>query len=98
MNRERALTELAEISSDIKAQGVDAMYLFGSTARGAAGAESDVDLFVDLAPGTRFNAFDLLELRAWLERRLRARVDLTTREGLHPRLRRAIEDEALRVF
>ena len=59
---------------------------------------SDVDLFIDYDQGSRFNAFDLLEIKSLVEQRLGATVDLTTRDGLHPRLRPEIEREAIKVF
>jgi uncharacterized protein len=69
-----------------------------STARNAARDGSDVDIFVEAEPEARFNAFDLIDVKSILEKRLAVRVDLTTREGLHPRLRDHIEREAIRVF
>jgi len=98
LNRDRALRELARCSEEAKAHGVRALYLFGSTARNAARDGSDVDVFIETDPGARFNAFDLIDVKAILESRLAAQVDLTTRDGLHPRLRDQIEREAIRVF
>ena len=84
MNRARALAELTACSSEVRARGVRALYLFGSTARGEARDRSDVDIFIETDPATRFNAFDLVDVKTILEERLAAHVDLTTREGLHP--------------
>jgi uncharacterized protein len=60
--------------------------------------DSDVDIFVEAERPDRFNAFDLIDVKAILEKRLDAHVDLTTRDGLHPRLREQIERDAIRVF
>lgn len=95
MRRQSALARLGECVGEMKALGVQSLYLFGSPARDEA---SDVDLFVHAEPTSRFDAFDLVERKAWLEQRLAAKVDLATREGLHLRLRTAIEGEAVRVF
>ena len=59
---------------------------------------SDVDIFIEAEQADQFNAFDLIEVKTLLERRLDAHVDLTTRDGLHPRLREQIEREAIQVF
>ena len=98
LNRDRTLAELNACSSEIRARGVRALYLFGSTARDAARDGSDIDIFIEADPKTRFNAFDLIDVKLFLEKHLAARVDLTTREGQHPRLREQIEREAIRVF
>ncbi len=98
MNRDRALAELRGCSSEVRAHGVRALYLFGSTARDAASAGSDVDIFIEAEPAARFNAFDRIDVKTFLENCLEAPVDLTTRDGLHPRLRDQIEREAIQVF
>lgn len=92
------MAELTGCSSEVRARGVRALYLFGSTARDAACDGSDVDIFIEADPAARFNAFDLIDVKTILEKRLAAHVDLTTRDGLHPRLRDRIEREAIRVF
>jgi predicted nucleotidyltransferase len=84
--------------AEIGAHGVRALYLFGSTARDVAREDSDVDIFIEVEREDRFNAFDLIDVKTILEKRLDAHVDLTTRDGLHPRLREQIEREAIRVF
>ncbi len=98
MNRDQVLTELRGCLPEIRAHGIRALYLFGSTAQGVARDDSDVDIFIEAEQADRFNAFDLIEVKTILERRLDAHVDLTTRDGLHPRLREQIEREAIRVF
>ena len=98
MNRDRVLTELRSCLSEIRAHGVRALYLFGSTARDVARQDSDVDIFIEAEQADQFNAFDLIEVKTIVEGRLDAHVDLTTRDGLHPRLREQIEREAIRVF
>ena len=98
MNRDCALAELTGCTSEVRARGVRALYLFGSTARNAARDASDVDIFIEAEPAARFNAFDLIDVKSIPEKRLAARVDLTTRDGLHPRLRDHIERQAIRVF
>jgi predicted nucleotidyltransferase len=82
----------------MRARGVRALYLFGSTAGGAARDDSDVDIFIEPERVDRFNAFDLIDVKTILEERLDPHIDITTRDGLHPRLRERIEREAIQVF
>jgi predicted nucleotidyltransferase len=98
LNKDRVLTELRDCLPEIRARGVRALYLFGSTARGVARDDSDIDMFIEPERADRFNAFDLIDVKLILEQRLDAHVDLTTHDGLHPRLKEQIEREALQVF
>jgi uncharacterized protein len=98
MNRTEALKKLRPFAAALKARGATSLYLFGSTARNEAGGKSDLDLFLDYDPKSKFNAFDLVAAKRLLQRGLGVDVDLTTRAGLHPLLRKKIEAEATRVF
>lgn len=96
MRRQETIDLLRRHRDDIAAHGVRAMYLFGSTARDEATADSDVDLFIDYEEG--FSLLDLVALKEHVGRLLGSTPDLTTRAGLHPLLRDGILHEAERVF
>lgn len=67
--------------------------VFGSAARGEAGAESDIDLLVDVGPfRTPFFPGGLL---ADLEELLGCKVDVVTEEGLHWYIRDRVLNEAV---
>ncbi len=78
--------------------GATTLYLFGSVGENTSDATSDIDLFIDYDMASRFNAFDLVGLKQFLEDALNVDVDITTRDGLHPMLRGEIEQSAIRVF
>jgi uncharacterized protein len=98
MNRIEAIDSLKRRADAIKAMGATSLYLFGSVAQDQAGRGSDLDLFIDYDPNGRFNAFDLVGIKQFLETELGVDIDITTRDGLHPMLRDAIEQSAIRVF
>ncbi|WP_439496396.1 nucleotidyltransferase family protein [Bosea sp. (in: a-proteobacteria)] len=98
MTRDEASLELARRADALRARGAQAAYLFGSTARNEATADSDIDVFIDVAPGRKFSLIDLAGMRSYLAEQLGVEIDLTTRKGLHPKLRAQIEGEAVRVF
>jgi hypothetical protein len=97
MRRDDVIGRLRRHRAEIGRLGVRALYLFGSTARGEAGPESDVDLYFDY-DDPRFSLIELAELQTRLAELLGAPIDLMTRGSLHPRLRQEIEQSALQVF
>ncbi len=98
MTRDQAAFELTRRADALRARGAEAAFIFGSTARNEAGGDSDIDLFIDVAPGRKFSLIDLAGMRNFLVGELGVEIDLTTRKGLHPKLRAQIESEAIRVF
>jgi predicted nucleotidyltransferase len=98
MKRIDAVSQLQRYADVVRAMGATALYVFGSTVRDEAKETSDLDLFIDYDPNSRFNAFDLVGIKQFLEDELEIPVDVTTRDGLHPMLRRDIEQSAVRVF
>jgi len=67
--------------------------LFGSTARGEADEQSDIDLLVELDPGR--SLFDLGGLQYELEQLLGRPVDVVTERGLKARIRERVLREAV---
>ena len=98
MTRSEVLQRLKDRGAAIRAMGATSLFLFGSAARDEAIRSSDLDLFIDYDESSRFNAFDLVGIKQYLEGELGIEVDVTTRDGLHPMLRADIERSAVRVF
>jgi predicted nucleotidyltransferase len=64
----RSPQKIATFESALKARGATSLYLFGSTARNEAGKKSDLDLFLDYDPKSKFNALDLVAAKRFLQR------------------------------
>jgi predicted nucleotidyltransferase len=75
--------------------GVRRVALFGSTARDEATDASDLDILVDFDKAPPLDSF--LGLKYFLEDRLGLKVDLVTPDALKPRMRPAVEREAVDV-
>ena len=97
MNRKEAIARLKRHEAELKALGVDHLYLFGSTARVGAGEISDVDLFFDHKKG-RIGLYELIDVEERAASILGGRADVMTRASLHPALKKWIEDSAVLVF
>jgi predicted nucleotidyltransferase len=97
MKRDDAISLLQRHEADLKRLGVRGLYLFGSTARGDATDDSDVDLFFDYDKG-QLGLFDLMDVKACAAEILGREADIMTRDSLHRTLRQGIEDSAVRVF
>lgn len=96
--RDNIHTELKALERPLRERGLAALALFGSTARGTARPDSDVDVLIDIAPDVRFSLVDLVSVKDFLEDRLGRTVDVVTREGLDPGIRDRVIREARAVF
>lgn len=74
-------------------RGASNVRVFGSVARGEDTADSDIDLLVDLAPGT--GLFELGGLERELSDILGTRVDVAPSDSLRPTVSAAAESEAI---
>jgi predicted nucleotidyltransferase len=62
MTRDDAIARLRAHEAELKELGVEHLYLFGSTARGEARDDSDVDLFFDHPEGA-IGLYELMDVR-----------------------------------
>jgi len=73
---------------------VTELSVFGSTAKGNVGPESDIDLLVTFRPDATVGLVAFNRLRRELEDALGRRVDLVPRDGLKPVIRDEVLAEA----
>ncbi|MGH7813129.1 MAG: nucleotidyltransferase family protein [Candidatus Binataceae bacterium] len=97
MDPVEAITRLREHEAELKRLGVRHLYLFGSTVRGEARADSDIDLFFDYEKG-KLGLFELMDVKEAAARILGRKADIMTRDSIHRRLRDRIEETAVPVF
>ncbi len=97
MDRHTAIAKLKAHEAQLKRLGVQRLYLFGSTARGEAREDSDVDLFFDYEKG-KFGLFQLMDVKEATSGILGTKADIMTRDSLHRTLKQRIEASAVRVF
>jgi hypothetical protein len=98
MDRETAVHRLKSNKSRLRALGVKRLSLFGSTARGDAGAKSDVDLAVVLDDSAGIDLFRFAAISEHVARLLGTPVDLVVEPARNPRMQAQIERDRLRVY
>lgn len=96
MNAEQTINLISSRMPEFRQRfGVRTLSVFGSTVRGTASGQSDVDILVDLE-GPR-NSANYFGLQFELENLLGRDVDLVTTQALRAELRPRIEAELVSV-
>lgn len=98
MREEQTIDAIKRIAPQLLQKGVTGLSLFGSRMRGTARPDSDLDVIVDYAPESRFSLLDLVAIKRLIEEETGITADVMTRAGLHPLLKKQIENEAVRVY
>jgi uncharacterized protein len=96
MSKAELLVLLGGQQETLKSQfAVKSLAVFGSAARDALSATSDVDLLVEFETPSSFDAY--FDLKFFLEDLIGRPVDLVTKPGLRAELRERVEREAIHV-
>lgn len=92
MNVQQISTVLEQNKSNLASYGLRRVGIFGSTARGEAGASSDIDLLLDFDPRqkTYRNFYASTTL---LETLLSRPVDAVTPQALNPYIKPFVDDD-----
>lgn len=75
--------------------GATNIRIFGSTARGEGGPDSDIDLLIDLEHGR--SLLDLIAIKQDLQDLLGCEVDVVTEAAISPRIRDEIIHQAVNL-
>lgn len=92
------LSRLRTHSAELKARGIDHLWVFGSIARGDARLDSDLDLIAEIRPAVKMSMTGFASLRADLTDMVRHPVDLAEWTLLRPPVRARAHAEAVQVF
>lgn len=97
MNLKRALKLIKDNTVALRQDHkVEALFIFGSLARGEDSAKSDIDLLVRFS-SNEVSLFDFVRLKLFLEKILDRRVDLVTSDALKEPMKGEIERDAVRA-
>jgi predicted nucleotidyltransferase len=98
MTREDALARIKPHEAELRAAGIAALYMFGSTARGTHREGSDLDLMCDIDPAKPMGLFQFASLQLRLQDALHVPVDLVPRRSMLPGVLKQAEAEMVQVF
>src|SRR6266571_7809753 len=99
MDRDQIIAKLREYKPELKAAGVEHLFLHGSYARGTAIRElSDVDVIAEFDPGRRLSLVDMVAIENRLADLLGVRVDLSPASTLKEPVREKAAREAVLAF
>lgn len=98
MSRDEALRRLRANELDLRARQIEALYLFGSTARDEAGPDSDVDLLIKFSDAAKFDLFDLVEIQLDMKDLLSTEVDVAVSHSRNTAFVARLQRDLVRVF
>ena len=98
MQRTAIIATLKRHKAELNKLGIVRLSLFGSTAPGEAGPDSDVDLLAAFNETRRLTLLDVVGLELQLSDLLRCPVDLAEEGKLKPRVQKSVEAEVVRAF
>jgi predicted nucleotidyltransferase len=84
--------------SDLRRLGVSHAAVFGSVARGEAGAKSDIDVLVELDENRPMGVFEYAKLKLYINELLDGPSDVVNRRTLKPLLRASILHDMVHAF
>ena len=98
MNRDEIIAKLRETVPALKAEGVTALAIFGSRARGDARQDSDLDVLIDVDDNEQFSLLDLIGIQHIVEDATGLSTQATLRGDMDKRFASRIADDLIQVF
>jgi predicted nucleotidyltransferase len=98
MTRDDIIAKLRAHRAELERRKLTSLALFGSFARGEAGADSDIDLLFDYDPARVPGYIELGVTEVYLEGLLGRPVELVPRRSLRPHVRPGADRDAISVY
>lgn len=98
MLRDQLRQALSNARPALSRAGVSHLAIFGSQARGQAGAASDLDVLVEVRDGEKFSLLDLIGVEHLLTTVTGVKVNALMRRSLDQGLKARIEPDVIEIF
>lgn len=98
MTSAEILDVLRRSEPELRAKGVRHAGLFGSTARGDAGPDSDIDIMIDLDPELPLSVYDYVGIKLFIADLFEGPVDVVNRSSLKPYVAKNAIGDVIKAF
>lgn len=98
MDRDAIVATIRSEEAALEQVGVKALALVGSSARGDRGADSDVDVLIDVADAAGFSSMDRIAIMHLPGDAPGVSVDVSRRDTLNANVRDRMVRDAIKVF
>lgn len=98
MEKAKVIATLKAHEAELRALGVERLSIFGSTARGDARVDSDIDLAARFCPDAKVGGFRFSAIADRLESILQTHVDLVAEPARKLRMQQEIDRDRVGVF
>lgn len=98
MTKDEILATLKSAEPELRAKGVARAALFGSRVCGEAGADSDIDIMVEIDPAAGLGLWEYVGVIDFIEEMFPTKVDVANRASLKPHVRPSAERDAVYAF
>jgi hypothetical protein len=98
MNRNEAIALIKSHEAELRAAGIAALYLFGSTARDDASDASDIDLACEIDGTSQLDLFKFAGLRNRLQQGCGSVIDLVPLRSMRPFVKERAMRDMIRIY